>query len=87
MPLLFVLYGAHKGALDPVQKTLVCELSPLPFRASCLGGFQMVIGLCALPASLIAGWLWDHAGLIAPFSLSLGLTAIACLLLVFVEED
>ncbi|MBP1767643.1 MAG: major facilitator superfamily transporter [Candidatus Aminicenantes bacterium] len=87
MPLLFVLYGAHKAALDPVQKTLVCELSPLPFRASCLGGFQMVIGLCALPASLIAGWLWDHAGLIAPFSLSLGLTAIACLLLVFVEED
>ena len=87
MPLMFVLYGAHKAALDPVQKTLVCELSPLPFRASCLGGFQMVIGLCALPASLIAGWLWDHAGLIAPFSLSLGLTAIACLLLVFVEED
>jgi len=86
-PLLFALYGAHKAALDPVQKTLVCELSPLSFRASCLGGFQMVIGLCALPASLVAGWLWDRVGLFAPFYLSLGLTAIASLLLVFVKED
>ena len=85
-PAMFVLYGAHKAALDPVQKTLVCELSPLPFRASCLGGFQMIIGLCALPASLLAGWLWDHIGLSAPFYFSLGLTAIACLLILFVKE-
>jgi MFS family permease len=83
---MFVLYGAHKAALDPVQKTLICELAPLPFRASCLGGFQMIVGLCALPASLVAGWLWDHVGLFAPFYLSLGLTAIASLLLVFVKE-
>jgi hypothetical protein len=47
----------------------------------------MIIGLCALPASLLAGWLWDHIGLFAPFYLSLGLTAIASLLLVFVNED
>jgi len=86
LPLIFVLYGAHKAALDPVQKTLVCELSPLAFRASCLGGFQMVIGLCALPASLLAGWLWEHAGLFAPFYLSLGLTVVASLLLLFVKE-
>jgi MFS family permease len=86
LPFLFLLYGAHKAALEPVQKTLVCELSPSTFRASCLGGFQMVIGLCALPASLVAGWLWEHAGLLAPFYLSLGLTAVACLLLLFVKE-
>lgn len=86
LPLLFILYGAHKAALDPVQKTLVCELSPQNFRASCLGGFQMVIGLCALPASLLAGWLWEHSGLSAPFYLSLGLTAAACFLLFFVKE-
>jgi MFS family permease len=87
LPLVFVIYGAHKAALDPVQKALVCELSPPTFRASCLGGFQMVIGLCALPASLLAGWLWEHAGLFSPFYLSLGLTAVAALLLLFVKED
>jgi len=86
LPLVFVFYGAHKAALEPVQRTLVCDLSPSTFRASCLGGFQMVIGLCALPASLVAGWLWEHAGRLAPFYLSLGLTAGAFLLLLFVKE-
>ncbi|MGB8951388.1 MAG: MFS transporter [Candidatus Aminicenantales bacterium] len=82
----FILYGIHKAALDPVQKTFACELSPLPFRASCLGAFQMVIGLCALPASLIAGFLWDHFGSFAPFYLSLALTCAAGGLLIFIKE-
>jgi MFS family permease len=86
VPGLFILYGAHKAALEPVQRTLVCELSPLAFRASCLGGFQMLIGLCALPASLVAGWLWEQAGPAAPFTLSLALTAASTLLLLFVKE-
>jgi MFS family permease len=83
---LFVLYGVHKAALDPVQKTLAAELAPQPYRASVLGGFQMVIGLCAFPASLLAGFLWDKAGRQVPFMVSLGLTAVAALLLVFVKQ-
>jgi MFS family permease len=83
---LFVLYGVHKAALDPVQRTIVAELAPQPFRASVLGGFQMVIGLCAFPASLIAGFLWDKAGNRVPFYLSLGLTSAAAVLLLFVKE-
>ena len=63
----FVLYGLHKGALDPVQRTLVAELAPEQYRASSLGGFQMVVGLCAFPASLIAGILWDRVDIVAPF--------------------
>jgi MFS family permease len=82
----FVFYGLHKGALEPVQKTLVAELAPQKFRASALGGYQMVVGLCALPASLAAGLLWETVGVIAPFMLSLGLTAAAFVLLLFVRE-
>jgi len=84
--LVFVFYGLHKAALEPVQRTLVCELVPDRIRASSLGGFQMVIGLCALPASLGAGFLWDKLGLTAPFLLSLVLTAVASLMLIFVKE-
>jgi hypothetical protein len=51
-----------------------------------MGGFQMIIGFCALPASLGAGWLWERFGDIAPFSLSLGLTVAAAVLLFFVRE-
>jgi MFS family permease len=84
--LAFFFYGVHKAALDPVQRTLVCELSPLAFRASCLGAFQMIIGFCALPASFIAGLLWERFGMFVPFYFSLGLTAVAGVLLLFVQE-
>jgi len=83
---LFVLFGVHKAALDPVQKTIAAELAPQAYRASVLGGFQMVVGLMALPASILAGLLWDRVGRLVPFILSLGLTAVAATLLFFVKE-
>jgi MFS family permease len=84
--LIFIFQGLHKAALDPVQKTLVSELAPTQYRASSLGGFQMVIGLCAFPASFLAGIFWDKIGMTAPFVLSLGLTGMSALLLFFVKE-
>ncbi|MBI4712843.1 MAG: MFS transporter [Planctomycetes bacterium] len=84
---VFILFGLHKGALEPVQKAFAAELAPTAYRASSLGGFQMVIGLVALPSSLIAGLLWDRIGVTAPFYLSLGLTLIATVLLLFVNTN
>lgn len=84
--LVFILYGVHRGALEPVQRTFVCELAPQEFRASCLGGFQMITGLCALPASLIAGTLWTSLGMFAPFYFSLVLTVMAGIILIFVKK-
>lgn len=85
--LTFLLYGAHKGALEPVQKTFVSELSPTKFRASCLGGFQMITGLFALPASLMAGLLWESFGIFAPFYFSLCLTLISSIMLLFIKKS
>ncbi len=81
----FILYGAHKGTLEPVQTAFVSELAPKQFRASGLGGFQMITGLCTLPASFMAGILWESLGMTAPFYFSLVLTAAACVCLVFVK--
>ncbi|MBI4097128.1 MAG: MFS transporter [Candidatus Levybacteria bacterium] len=82
----FIFYGLHKGALEPVQKTLVAELAPKEYVASIIGAFQMVIGLVALPASLIAGLLWDTINPLAPFYFSFALTVVSTALLVFVRE-
>lgn len=82
----FILYGLHLGAMDPVQRALVSELAVPELRASTLGSFQMVVGLCALPSSLIAGLLWDKINITAPFYFSLILTAAAIVLLLFVKE-
>jgi len=84
--LTFVVYGLHKGALEPVQKSLVSELAPIERRASILGAFQMVIGLSALPASLIAGILWDRIDMFVPFYFSLVLTILSAILLLFIRE-
>jgi len=85
--LLFVLYGVHLGAIQPVQRTFVSELSPTGYRASMLGAFQLIVGLCALPASLIAGLLWVNFGMLAPFYFSLGLTSLTVALMLFVKEQ
>jgi MFS family permease len=84
--LAFVLYGLHKAAMEPVQRTFVAELAPPAYRASAMGGFQMATGLCALPASLAAGLLWDKTGMFTPLFLSLGLTAASTVMLMFVKE-
>jgi MFS family permease len=84
---VFILYGLHKAALETVQKTYTSELCPECFRATGLGVFQMAVGICALPASLIAGFLWDRIDMHAPFYLSLALALIACFMLLFVKEN
>jgi len=85
--LLFGLYGLHKAAIEPVQRTFVSELSPTEYRASMLGAFQMIVGLCALPASVVAGLLWVNFGMAAPFYFSLGLTSLTVALMLFVKEQ
>jgi MFS family permease len=84
---MFVLYGLHKGAIEPVQRTFVSELCPANLRASFLGAFQMVVGLCALPASLVAGILWTTFNKYTPFYLSFALGLAAVVLMAFLKED
>ncbi len=84
--LAFIIYGIHNAAYEGNLKTIVAEFAPASLRTSVIGSFQMLIGLIALPASLIAGILWDGIGLKAPFVLSLSLTLIALIFLFFVRE-
>ncbi len=84
--LALVFFGMHKGAFETAQKAFVSELSPKIYRASCLGYFQMIIGLSALPASVIAGILWDRVNVQAPLCFSILLTCLATVLLFFVKE-
>lgn len=85
--LAFLFYGLHKGALEPSQRALVSELVPIEIRASALGFFQMVNGLFALPASFVAGILWDMVGISSPFYFSLILTLISIIFLKFVKVN
>jgi MFS family permease len=83
---LFVLYGLHLAAIEPVQKTLASELAPTKYRASTLGVFQMFLGFASLPAGLIAGFLWESVSTWTPFVFSLFLSFVSSMLLMLVKE-
>ncbi|MHA2072095.1 MAG: MFS transporter [Candidatus Thorarchaeota archaeon] len=82
---LFLLFGLMNGALDPVQTALVSDLVEEERRSSVLGAFQMSIGLCALPAGVIIGYLWDAIGPLMAFQYSIVLALIATIALLLVR--
>lgn len=65
--LLFVLYGLYSAATDGVQKALVSDLIDQDKRGTGLGIYNSIIGITLLPASLIAGILYDRVNNRAPF--------------------
>jgi len=59
---LFGLYGLYYAATEGVAKALVADLTPEAQRGTAYGWFNAVIGFTALPASLMAGVLWQGVG-------------------------
>ena len=78
---LFMLYGLYSTLTRGVQKAFVADLVHPDRRGAEIGTFYLVVGLVALPASLVAGWLYTQVGVAAPFYLSAAIAAIAALLL------
>ncbi len=60
--ILFPVYGLYYGLTDGVSKALISDLSPAYLKATAFGTYYFVIGVVALPASLVAGTLWQTVG-------------------------
>jgi MFS family permease len=56
------LYGLYYATTESAAKALVADLVPPAQRGTAYGLFNAAIGLTMLPASLIAGLLWQGAG-------------------------
>lgn len=80
---LFALYGLYSAATDGVQKALVSDLVAKERRGTALGLYNTVIGLTLLPASLIAGILYDRVSSGAPFYFDASMALLAAILMVF----
>jgi MFS family permease len=59
---LFALYGLYYAATEGAGRALVADLVPAEQRGTAFGWFNAAIGLTVLPASLIAGLLWQGLG-------------------------
>ena len=65
--IFFALYGVTYALIDATQRAFASDLISENIRGTGLGTFHTVIGLVALPASLIAGGLWQYVGSFATF--------------------
>ena len=65
--LLFALYGLYSAATDGVQKALVSDMIQDNKRGTALGLYNCIIGVTLLPASVIAGVLYQRINYSAPF--------------------
>jgi len=85
--LLFACYGLYYGLAEGVARALVCDLVPEDRRGTAFGLFHGIVGITLLPASLIAGWLWQAVSPAAPFYFGAALSVLAVSgLLIFVPE-
>jgi MFS family permease len=64
---LFALYGVYIAMTEGVEKALVSDLAPMNFRATLIGLHATAVGVGLLPASVLAGFLWETFGAPAPF--------------------
>jgi MFS family permease len=83
----FVVYGVYMAIADGNGRALLAEFSPGEKKGTAFGAYHMVVGLAALPASIVAGVLYDHVSAAAPFWLGAAGAALAgVLMLALVPE-
>ncbi|MHB1377968.1 MAG: MFS transporter, partial [Candidatus Humimicrobiaceae bacterium] len=65
--LLYIFYGLYYATTEGIAKSLVASIVPNTKRGTAYGLFNASLGLMALPANIIAGYLWDKVSPAAPF--------------------
>ena len=80
--IVFVAYGAYTAMISGVERAYVAEIAPPELKGTMLGLQATVAGVALLPASIIAGIMWEAINPAAPFMLGAGLSLAAALILI-----
>jgi MFS family permease len=83
---LFGLYGLYLGLTQGILKAIVADAAPSHLRGTAFGIFNLVMGVMLLPASVLAGWLWQTFAPGVTFAVGAGLALLAVLCLRFRAE-
>ncbi|HEU4382602.1 MAG TPA: MFS transporter [Anaeromyxobacteraceae bacterium] len=60
--LLFGFYALYHGLCEAAERALVSDLVGPGLRGRAYGWYHGAVGLGALPAGLLTGWLWERFG-------------------------
>ncbi|NLP58715.1 MFS transporter [Lutibacter sp. B1] len=79
---LFMLYGFYSALTDSSQKAMISDIISKDLKGTGYGLYHAILGITLLPASLIAGLLYDKINSSAPFYFGSIMALIATLLMV-----
>lgn len=65
--LIFIIYGVYTAMTAGVERAFISEIAPKELKGTMLGLHSTFVGIALLPASIIAGLLWNGIGAFAPF--------------------
>jgi MFS family permease len=78
---VFTLYGVYTAMITGVERAFVAEIAPKELKGTMLGLHSTVAGIALLPASVIAGLLWNLFGETVPFLYGAAMSITAAVLL------
>lgn len=79
---LFMLYGFYSALTDGSQKAMISDIVSKDLKGTGFGIYHAVLGITLLPASLIAGLLYDKVNSNAPFYFGSVMALIATVLMI-----
>lgn len=79
--ILILAYGAYYGLTEGAERAFVADCVPAQYRGKAYGLYHGVVGVAALPASLLFGVVWAEFGPRLAFTIGAILAAIATVLL------
>jgi MFS family permease len=82
----FLVYGVFHALTEPAERTLVSNLVGPDRQGLAFGWFNFAIGIAALPANLLFGWLYESFGAQAAFGTSAALAVAALAILATVSK-
>lgn len=78
---LYGFYGIYYATSEGVSRALLADIVEPGHRGRAFGIYGMAVGLTTLPASFLAGFLWDKFGASVPFYFGAIMSGIAVILL------
>jgi MFS family permease len=77
----FVLYGCYSALTDTCQKAMISDIVSKEIKGTGFGVYHAVLGITLLPASVIAGLLYDRVNSGAPFYFGAAMALLAAVLM------
>ena len=84
---LFALYGLYSAATYGIQKAFVSDIIDKNKQGTWLGIYNALLGVTLLPASLIAGLLYDKVNSSIPFYFGAATAVISAIMMFYFARD